>query len=345
MSRHNKYIILRIHLLLRIVTSGKLSLKKIANVIHSLYSYARGSATSGILPFVVCFELNNKCNARCGICRTMDGNIFDRSSKSTGRPIPSGVMHPEMFKEIIDQVKDHIIVAVMYMNGEPLLYRYLCDSIQYASARNVATMISTNGFLLTEEISRNLLDSGLDFIKIAISGFSQNTAAIQHKTGDIENVKRQLKKLVSLNREGGYGAVVMLDYISYPYNDPEQEEARNFCDDLGIIFNIRPGHLLGDDGLMILPPLLQSAPTEQSLCDWPWKMLAINWNGDLLACCDCALWSDAPKYATFIHGHTSLKKIWNGPELVTYRNVHVNHGRGAFPTCAQCQRKGTTFSQ
>lgn len=345
LARHNKYVFLRIRILSRILKSGKLSIRKLTNLIRCLFSYSRRSVTSGTLPFVICFELSNRCNALCGVCRNVDGDIIDRNPKGTGHTIETGEMSPEMFKGIIDQVKDHIIVAVMYMNGEPLLYRHLCSSIKYASEHRVATMISTNGFLLTEEISRELLESGLDFIKIAISGFSRNTATIQHKTGDIEKVKEQIRKLVAINLAKGYGAVVMLDYISYPYNDHEQEAARKFCKELGIILNIRPGLPLGADGYIMLPSESQPEKTDQSLCDWPWKMLAINWNGELLPCCDYALWSNTINYGTFINCQSSLKSIWNGDKLAAYRNKHINHGREAFATCAKCHRKGARFSQ
>lgn len=295
------------------------------------------------MPFVVTFELSNLCNARCGVCRTPDGRIIDRNPNNNGQPIRIGNMPPEMFFDAIDQMKKDLMMAVLYVNGEPLLYEHLYRVIRYASDRKVATMISTNGFLLSETVSRKLLDSGLDFIKIAISGFSRETARIQHRTGDIERVKKEVETLVRLNRDGKYSVVIMLDYISYRYNDHELPQARRFCEEQGIIFNVRPGIYMGVDAVEP-PPIRAPREQETSLCDWPWKMATIDWDGKIVTCCDLTMWSGAPSYGMFIPGQTRLASLWNGPKVMTLRKLHSQKGRGAIPACAKCHRKGTAFT-
>lgn len=339
----NRYMVLRLRILWNILRKRKLSFRKIANALHSLAAHQLKLLTSGRMPFVITFELINECNARCGVCRTPEGKIIDRNPKGGDNSIKTGSMPPDLFNSIIDQVQYDLIMAVLYVNGEPLLYDSLYDVIRYASSRRVATMISTNGFLLTEERSIKLLDSGLDFIKIAVSGFSGQTARIQHRTGDIERVKTEVRNLVRLNHERGQHLIIMMDFISYRYNDHELEEARRFCLELGIIFNVRPGIYMGVEGIEP-PPEMQPTDVETSLCDWPWKMLTINWNGDLMACCDHTMWSGAPKYATFTTDKTQIKNIWNGSEVAAIRSAHINKGRSALPACASCRRKGTAFT-
>jgi len=341
--RQNSYILLRMRILWNILRKRKLSIKKIYNALHSLASYQLQTSTSGRLPLVVTFELTNKCNARCGVCRTPAGEIIDRNPASENHVFQSGSMPIGMYTDIIDQVRDHLVMAVLYVNGEPLLYEPLYQAISYASERRVATMISTNGFLLNEERSRQILDSGLDFIKIAVSGFSNATARIQHKTGDIERVKSEVSTLVKLNRDQGTPMIIMMDYISYRYNDHEMTEAMNFCKELGIIFNIRPGIYMGVEGIEP-PPQPPPADYDPGLCDWPWKILTVNWNGELFACCDHIMWSGAPSYSTFIPGETSIESVWNGPQVGSFRRLLATKGRSAIPACADCCRKGTTFT-
>lgn len=338
----NSYLLLRLRILINILVKRKLSVRKVANALHSLTAHLLKLPISGRLPFVITFELMNECNARCGVCRTPNGQIIDRNPAGTGNTIQTGSMPFELYTAIIDQVQRDLIMAVLYVNGEPLLYEPLCEAIRYASERQVATMISTNGFLLNEERSRLLLASGLDFLKVAISGFSRDTARIQHRTGDVERVKKELQTLVSLNRKQGERTIIMMDYISYRYNDHEKEAARRYCEELGIIFNIRPGIYMGVEQIEP-PPENQPAGPERSLCDWPWKMLTINWNGELAACCDHIMWSGAPFYDTFLPGKTLLTDVWNGPKVREFRLL-MRQGREAVNACASCRRKGTTFT-
>lgn len=339
----NRYLLLRLRILVTILGKGKLSLRKITNALHCLLAHLLKLPRSGRLPFVMTFDLTNECNARCGVCRTPAGKIIDRNPAGGGYTFETGSMPFELFADIIDQSRNELLMAVLYVNGEPLLYERLDEVIRYASARRVATMISTNGFLLSAERSQRLIASGLDFIKIAVSGFSRHTARIQHRSGDIEKVKAEMQNLVELNREKGRPLIIMMDYISYRYNDHELTAARSFCDELGIIFNVRPGIYMGVEEIEP-PPEAPPADPEPSLCDWPWKMLSINWNGDLYACCDHMMWSGAPRYAEFAAGKTSISDVWNGPTLIAFRKIHAGTGRSAMPACASCRRKGTAFT-
>lgn len=338
----NRYVKLRLRILWNILRKRKISLRKIANAIRSLAAHQLKALKSGRLPFVITIELNNECNARCGVCRTPEGRIIDRNPSGDDYFFQTGRMPFEMYTAIIDQVQHDLIMAVLYVNGEPLLYEPLYRAISYASERRVATMISTNGFLLTEDKSRQLLESGLDFIKIAVSGFSRYTARIQHRTGDIERVKTELRTLVRLNREQGQQLIIMMDYISYRYNDHELTEARRFCDELGIIFNVRPGIYMGVDDVEP-PPAPATGEPETSLCDWPWKMLTINWNGEIFTCCDLTMWSNAPIYSTFVPENTVLADVWNGSQVTEFRHLML-HGRESVNACARCRRKGTAFT-
>lgn len=342
-STHNRYLILRMQILWNILQKGKLSCRKIFNILMSLVAHAMKLPCSGRLPFVITFELTNECNARCGVCRTPEGRIIDRNPCGGDYTFQTGSMPEELFTSVIDQAMDDLAMAVLYVNGEPLLYEPLSRVIRYASDRKVATMISTNGFLLSEERSRQMIDAGLDFIKIAVSGFSQETSRIQHRTGNIDRVKTEVQRLVRLNRESGERLIVMMDFISYRYNDHELEEARRFCHELGIIFNIRPGIYMGVEGIEP-PPEPSPQEPETSLCDWPWKILTINWNGELAACCDFLMWSGAPGYGEFIPGKSSLEKIWDGQEVRSFRMLLKKSGRSAIPPCANCRRKGTAFT-
>lgn len=338
----NHYIVLRAHIVLSMILKGKLSLRKVFNAVFCFIAYYLKLKRSARYPFMINFELGNECNVNCLYCRTEKGDIYDINPESKGNPIPKGKLPFEVFTSIIDECKNHLMMAVLYANGEPFLYKDIFNAVRYASERGVATMTATNGQLLNERNCRELLEAGLGFIKIAISGFTQEVHSIQHRKGNVEQVKNNIRNLVRLNKEGGYGMIVMLDYISYRYNAHEFEAVKRFCRELDVIFNARPGNLRGLEDREPPPQYKPELPVK-TLCDWPWKVITVNWNGDLFPCCDYALWSGAVPYARYKTGKNTIREVWNGKSAVNYRNVHIKKGRAAIPVCAKCDRKGTAF--
>jgi MoaA/NifB/PqqE/SkfB family radical SAM enzyme len=345
----NRYILLRIKILLTILVKGKISIKKIMSIAVSWLAHKRRRSRTSKYPFMINFELWNECNAQCTFCRTLDGDIYDQNPSNSGTvPVPKGKMSLELYKDVIDQAKDHLLIAVLYVNGEPLMYNGLYDAIRYASDRNVATVISSNGELMTESNSRKLLESDLDFLKVAISGFSDETVLVQHRTCHIEKIKENLKRFAQLIWEGNYRTLVMVDYVDYQYNSHEKEAARQFCADNGFVFNARPGNLfhLEDDHPDLLakekPPHSVDLPLND-LCEWPWKVMTINWNGDVFPCCDYVVWNDVEPLARLEAGKTDLAAVFNGESAAKNRFVHATQGRKAIDICALCPRTDTAF--
>ncbi len=346
----NRYILARIKIAFSILLKGRISVKKILNAAHCWFAQKFHFVKASPFPFMINFELWNECNAQCTFCRTDDGEIYDQNPANKGQvPIPKGKMSLDMYKEIIEQSKDHILIAVLYVNGEPLMYTDLYEAIKFASDRGVATLISTNGELLTEKNIKKLLESGLDFIKIAISGFSQDIYTVQHRGCHIEKIKDNLKSLARLRDEGRYKILIMLDYVYYQYNSHEYKPALDFGQKLDFMVSRRPGNLfkLSEEHPELArhekpqePP--KNLPVKE-LCDWPWKVMTVDWNGDIFPCCDYVVWNNQEPNATFEVGKSNIKEIWNGPSVVANRTVHLTKGRGGYDICSKCTRTGTAF--
>ena len=346
----NKYLLIRIKIALSIVMKGKVSFKKIFNAAHCWIAQKFRFVKSSKFPFLINFELWNECNAQCTFCRSEDGGIYDLNPDSLGQvSIEKGRMPIKMFKEIIEQSKDHILLAVPYVNGEPLMYPDLYEALKFASDREVATLISTNGELLTEQNIKKLLDSSLDFIKIAISGFSQDVFTIQHRGCDIEKIKENMKNLARMRDEGGHKILVMLDYIYYGYNAHEYSEALALGRELDFIVSRRPGnlHKLAEEH----PELAKKEKPQddvtslpvKDLCDWPWKVMTVNWDGSIYPCCDYVVWGDQKTDAVFQIGKSKIEEIWNGSTKINNRKVHLTDGRAGYDICSKCTRTGTAF--
>ncbi|MCK5581709.1 MAG: radical SAM protein [Candidatus Omnitrophica bacterium] len=337
----NRYVFVRLAILFSLIRKRKFTFKKFWNTTYSFLAYWLRLIKTAKVPFLISFELWNECNARCVFCRTANGEIYDQNPASKDQPVPLGKMPLELYKDVISQVKNRLLMATLYINGEPLLYKELGEAVQFATQNRVATMIATNGTLLTEKRSRELLEAGIDFVKIAISGYTQETYSKQVRYGDVEKVKEYIKTFLRLNREGKHGAVVMVDYMLYSYNQHELGAVRDFCNELGVMLSVRPGNPKGMEEAE--ESQNKGAETINVACDWLWKVLSINWNGDLLPCCDYVIWSGLKPYERYEVGKTKIVDVWNGPQAVKMRQVHVKKGRQVIPICAKCVRTGIAF--
>lgn len=338
----NRYYLLHLKLFFTILRKQRVNFKKLYNAFLCQIYYLLGHGKSAKSALMVSLELCNECNINCLFCRDESGNIYDQNPAGIGLPMPKGRMPFELYKSIIDQVKDYVLLAVLYTNGEPLMYKDIIRCIRYASERKVATVISTNGILLTEEKITEMLEAGLDFIKIQLSGFTQEIYSKQVRGGDVEKVKSGIQAFDRLNRLGSYGTLIMVDYILYNYNRHELPLIQKFCENMSVILSVRPGnpaHGFED----VEPPLFSEALPLKTPCDWLWKAIQVDHNGHILPCCECSVWSGVNPFAKNEIGKADLLKVWNGPNAVNMRKTIVRKGRGAIPLCSACTRKGISF--
>jgi len=341
-NNKSRYFLLQLRIFLNIFSKGKISFKKIINAAYCFIAYFLKLPRSAKYPFMINFELWNECNSNCVFCRTVDGQIYNQNPRSVV-PIAKGKMPLEIYEGIIRQVKDYILMAVLYINGEPLIYPDIFKAIKFASDNKVPTLIATNGILLNEGNARKLLSSGLDFIKIAVSGFTQGTYKMQHRFGDIEKIKSNLESISKINIAGNYNCLIVLDYIYYYYNKHELNLFRSFCKKHGIIFNVRMGNLNGMEDKKPELSKESNSSVDSNMCDWIWKVLSVDWNGDIFPCCDFVVWGGAKSYATYISGSTDLAKVWNSTEAQSFRKIHAKQGKKVLDICARCLRHGTAF--
>ncbi len=337
----NSYSWLQVLLFIRSLRQGKVSVRKLINVFLNDLAYALKIKEGSPAPYILSLELWNECNAGCLFCRDKKGKINDLNPMGT-EPISKGKMSPEVAMDIISQLKDDVLTVVLYTNGEPLLYPDLPKVIQHATDQKVTSVIASNGLLFTPENARAILEAGIDLVKIQLSGFTQDIYSIQIRYGHVDRLKENIRMLANMNREGGYGTVILIDYILYNYNKHQLDLVRKFCKDLGVVMNVRPGNPLG--GLEKLEPSLvkEELPLKVS-CDYLWKVMQVNYNGDILPCCEAVVWSGSKPYETFKLGQTKVREVWRGQAAQSFRNRMNTEGRAGTDMCAQCTRKDVCF--
>ncbi len=112
-------------------------------------------------------ELFGGCNYDCDMCPQKDGGREADFKKS----IPFDV-----FKKIVDDACQYGLEAVsLHGSGEPTLYKRLPEAIAYCKSKNLKVTCFTNGYALTESLSKKIIDAGLDILRISAIGYDEES--------------------------------------------------------------------------------------------------------------------------------------------------------------------------
>jgi len=142
-------------------------------------------------PVCLYLEVTNRCNLLCETC--------PRTFEELEKPAD---MSFELFRRIVDQVPG-LQRAVLHGVGEPMLVRELPDMIRYLKERGVYVLFNTNGTLLREKRFRDLIESGLDELRVSLDAADAKTYALVRGRPFFDRIVRDVSRLTEYQRETG----------------------------------------------------------------------------------------------------------------------------------------------
>lgn len=132
------------------------------------------------VPTTAQVEITNLCNLDCLMCPRKKLNI-----KYKEMPL-------NYFKDIVvklNGVKNIILTGW----GEPLFHKDLPEMVEFCSKHGISTSLTSNGLLLTEDLSKRLIESGLTEITFSIDSLDEDNEFGHINKGCKENIKRLSK--------------------------------------------------------------------------------------------------------------------------------------------------------
>ena len=115
---------------------------------------------------MVVWNITRQCNLKCVHCY----------AKAKVTPTEDELTTAEGMA-LIDDLSMFGVPVVLFSGGEPLMRPDLPELAQYAVAKGMRAVISTNGTLITREKARIFKDLGLSYVGISLDG----TAAINDR--------------------------------------------------------------------------------------------------------------------------------------------------------------------
>jgi radical SAM protein with 4Fe4S-binding SPASM domain len=275
-------------------------------------------------PKRVSIENTNACNARCSIC----------PREKLTRKIQS--MDVDTYGKLLDDsVRAGARKLSLHNFGEPLLDKHLADKIARAKEKGIEeTYVVTNASLLTRERSRELIEAGLDRVKISFYGVTREEYENVHVGLDYQETLRNVRDLLEVKRElGGKKPKVTLRYIGPALNflrfTKQWLKYRKLC-------SVVPGRLHNyTTGRDYNPTSDVRRPDSMKSCRYLKRSVVyILVNGDVVPCC-------YDFNGVLVMGNAleeDIADIWNGEKFQAFRRAHREHDYGRYPICAGCDK-------
>ena len=249
--------------------------------------------------FVYAIDVAGTCNLRCPSCPVGNFTEADR---------PKGFMDVEMFRAIVAKIKAEAVSPsprVWLFNwGEPLLHPHIEDIIAISKEAGLYTNLSTN--LSVERDMKGLAKSGIDRIKISLSGISDSTYPLTHKRGNLALVKGNMHLLSYYLHKFNAQTFVWLHHHLYKNNQHEIPEIEALAASLGFRYSNMQAYyqslercidwtLHGKGDADFIAQLIndprdvtlfkQSRANRDMDCEMRFNMMAITHDGTVDLCC------------------------------------------------------------
>lgn len=274
----------------------------------------------GNFPINVDFEITNACNLKCTMCPRTE-NVSGKSFWEIG------YMDIDLYKNVIDEGMRWGLCAVKYnFMGEPLLHPQLVEMIKYAKNAGVLdVMFNTNAVALTPELSKELIDSGLDKIFFSFdSPYKEKYESI--RVGAI--FEKVLNNIVLFNliRDDRIKPLTRASMVILPENKDEQKDFKALFSNLVDVIAF----------IDYIPIKKDRKPKEKTdskyCCPQLWQRMVIHHDGGVSPCC-----------GNFDRGLTmgnifeqSVHEIWTGERYEIMRDLHSSGNIDKIQTCAEC---------
>ncbi|MCP2604101.1 SPASM domain-containing protein [Candidatus Aminicenantes bacterium AC-708-M15] len=254
----------------------------------------------------------------------------------------NGYLDLELFKKIIDEIKYFAFEIFLHHRGESLIHPDFFKMVKYAHEAGITVKLHTNGTLLDEKKSYQIIESGLDQLSFSFDGFDKEIYEKIRVGGNFEKVVNNIIQFLKIKKElKAKKPFTIIELINFPhiYSDNSKEKREKFLNRFkGLPLNrveIREMHNWA--GLVEKnqnSKIKTQNSKNYSPCTFLWQALIIFWDGSVVPCTQ-----DFHGY--YILGNVkdaSIKEIWNNEKMINLRKKMRNKDICDLDTCKNCDR-------
>jgi len=305
-------------------------------------------------PLQLDFELNYSCNFSCPMC-TWNAETTSRFGKDKWFPF-------EVWTELIDEAISKGLKSIrLNQINEPLIRGDIAKFVKYARDAGILDIyFSTNGSLLTEKVSRELIEAGLMRIQVSLDAATKETYDKIRIGGNYHKILQNIDRFLEIRDEmGSQLPTLRVNFVKTPENVHE-------LDDFVKLWENKADFVGVQDLLGIVEAFDKSkketydADKEDFKCAQPFQHMTVRSNGHILPC--CSFFGPDTPVAKLKHGVEgiemigedgilvneetqekisklmvmSIEEAWNCDEMRFIRAIHKVGEYWKHPVCKRC---------
>lgn len=278
------------------------------------------------VPIHLDLESTSACNLRCVMC-----------FQSFNPPKP-GFMDMDLFRKIVDEGAEKGVCSLkLQYRGEPLLHPEIDEMVRYAKGKGILeVMFNTNANLLTPDMSRRLIDAGLDKLICSVDGCTKKEYERVRVRGDFYAVVSNIRAMQDIKKElGSQKPVVRVQMVDMGHDDMAKKSYLDYWGHIADHVAIEKMNDFTDkDGRFTLR-------SKAFDCPMPYQRLIVLHDGTVTICCGNI-------YGKLTAGNlkdSSLEEIWNGPVISRLRGLNASGDSHKARICAECGYRGTVICE
>lgn len=279
-------------------------------------------------PLFVRFESQFRCNGRCKMCVHGHADLVEDYRYK-------GAMSLETYKQLIDECAEYGCPSIgMSQTNEPLLDKDLIERIDYATQNGIMDIhLNTNASLLTEELSKQILETGVSRICFSLDAFTKETYDKIRIGLDYETVLNNIDRFLKLKAEKGQKLpLVRVSFLLQEDNEHELEEFKNYWTDKVDYVSVQryvPISPFNDER----SHAIEQAPVKgDQNCSYPWESLFIHGDGTVVPCA-----AHRARHISVGNIHdNSIYEIWHSEKLNKLRQDLKSGTLSNTKLCESC---------
>jgi radical SAM protein with 4Fe4S-binding SPASM domain len=247
-------------------------------------------------------EVSKACNLKCVMCP-----LFQKD-------VEQGIMERSVFETIVHKIKDHAGFVFLIGRGEPLLHPDFIEYVKLCKMQGLKVGTSTNCTRLTKDMSKQIIESGLDHIIFPLEGTNKEEYEKIRVGANFENTVENINMFLTLKKQLNSKIYISVQGLTFDkkinnYKSYRKSVIKLFPDNNKYIDEIR------------LKPLIEYGKEEHQHskpCMLLWRNVFINFKGDVLSCCQ-------DSYEVYVLGNLlqeDFRDIWNSDKMQYLRKMN-----------------------
>lgn len=295
----------------------------LVDIIRSQFPFFLPDATK---PPIVTLEFTNVCDLRCVYC------------SSTSKMREKGYMTIDTYSNILRSIKKTGISRLRIVgNGEPTLHpdfsyflTKLAQSVNYLS-------VLTNGQWRKDEIAQVMIEAPVNLIEISIDAGGKETYENSRMGGDFNRLMNNLKLLGELKQKFKSSSMIKIRLMLRPsQKSNERHLVRQWLNYADIV---QPNYIYKIKGVGYEEDVFTSSHQKYDKhpkCTLPFKVLDINWDGNVPLCSFSLSQVGPPDYLLGNINVKTIEDLWNSKIMSQYRIGHRRKNLSQIPICKGC---------